>query len=277
MKINELSKMTNINNETIRMYRKMGFLSPIQYKNGYYDYSIADFSSLIYLRKLREYGMSLQDIKQYEHSNEPAELIAMLDEEEKTVEQQIIHLKQRQRFIKFEKRHILESVETGRENVDIMQSIDDKVDYYGEDVIFNALAKLKFDTFYLTSTTAVRIPKEVINGDIIDKVIPMDAGIGLYRFMIEQRKIAVPEHANIVPNGLCISQMVSLRNCTEINIQQLAPMIQYAKEIHKPFISDTTGYLARIRHDEKGMIFDFRIRACIEQNDIRDEEAREQM
>jgi DNA-binding transcriptional MerR regulator len=28
MKINELSKMTQINPETIRLYRKMGFLSP---------------------------------------------------------------------------------------------------------------------------------------------------------------------------------------------------------------------------------------------------------
>lgn len=270
MQINKLSTMTQINIETIRKYRKMGFLHPQKLNNGYYDYSIADFSSLVYLRKMREYGMPLKDIYEYEHFQEADDLIQMLDEEEQTVAQQIETLKERQRFIRFEKRHVQESVAEGMGNVQVMQSIDEKIDYYGEEVIQRALQQLDARTIYLTTTSCIRISKEILNGDSIDKTIHVEAGFGLYRFMIDRRHIEMPPDAYIVPNGICISQMISLRENQEINIQDLEPMITYAKEIQRPFISDTTAYLARIRHDHQGIIFDYRIRACIEQNDIKD-------
>lgn len=272
MKINELAKITHINPETIRMYRKDGFLDPKQLANGYYDYSAADFSRLVYLRKMRECGLSLADISAFEHSTNPEEMITMLENEEQAISRQMERLKDRQRFIRFEKRHILESVQVGKESVQIMQSVDEKLDYYGDDVIFHALTCLNSDTFYLTTTTAVKVSKEILNGEIQDRMVPIETGIGMYRFMIDRRGVPAPEHASIVPNGLCISQILSLRSCEELNIMQLAPMIAYAKQISKPFISDTTGYLARIRHDDKGPIFDFRIRACIEKNNFVDTE-----
>ncbi len=40
MKINELSRITNIHPETIRMYRQKGFLHPQKQENGYYDYTM---------------------------------------------------------------------------------------------------------------------------------------------------------------------------------------------------------------------------------------------
>ena len=46
MKINELSKLTAINTETIRMYRNLGFLHPEKLENGYYDYSMQDYATL---------------------------------------------------------------------------------------------------------------------------------------------------------------------------------------------------------------------------------------
>ena len=111
-----------------------------------------------------------------------------------------------------------------------------------------------------------------MNGDVEDRIIPIEAGIGTYRYMIQRRHLQIPPDAVAVPNGLCISQIVSLHSCEKMNILQIAPMIEYAKEIGKPFISDTTGYLARIRHDDQGTVFDFRIRACIEENEVRDPE-----
>ena len=276
MKINELSKITQINPETIRMYRKMGFLSPRHQTNGYYDYTAADFSSLIYLRKLREYGMSLEDVRIYEHSEDSDEMIGLLDREEQRINEQMERLKDMQRFLRFEKRHVIESVQIGKESVQVMQSVDEKIDFYGDEVIFEALGELDFNDFYLTSTTCLHISKEVLNGPVEDRIIPLQAGIGMYRYMADRLQISIPEKATIVPNGKCISQMLSLRNCEEVNIKQLAPMIEYAKKIQQPFCSDTTAYLARIRHDENGTIFDFRIRACIEENDIKDPETLEQ-
>lgn len=272
MKINELSKMSQINPETIRMYRKMGFLDPKQLKNEYYDYSIADFSSLVYLRKMREYGMSLEDIRSYEQSTDTCQMISMLDEEEGRIKEQMERLKERQRFLRFEKRHVIESVQIGRDSVQVMQSVDEKLDYYGEEVIKRALRQFDANSFYLTTTSAIRIPQKILNGDVEDRIIPIEAGIGTYRYMIQRRHLQIPPDAVAVPNGLCISQIVSLHSCEKMNILQIAPMIEYAKEIGKPFISDTTGYLARIRHDDQGTVFDFRIRACIEENEVRDPE-----
>lgn len=67
MKINELSKLTAINTETIRMYRNLGFLHPEKLENGYYDYSMQDYASIIHLKKLRAFDFSLQDIHESEH------------------------------------------------------------------------------------------------------------------------------------------------------------------------------------------------------------------
>jgi DNA-binding transcriptional MerR regulator len=272
MKINELAKITQVNPETIRMYRKMGFLDPRHLPNGYYDYSITDFSGLVYLRKMRSYGMSLEDIRNYENSSDPTQMIQQLEEEEKTIHKQLLQLKEMQRFLELEKRHVLESVQVGRESVQLMQSVDEKLDYYGEEDIMQALKQLDSDLFYMTTTSTIRISKEILNGEVKDQIIPIEAGIGMYRYMIRRKHMQAPEHASIVPNGVCISQIISLRSCEEMNLLQLAPMIEYAKTIHKPFLSDTTGYLARIRHDDKGTILDFRIRACIEENDIVDPE-----
>ena len=69
MKINELSKITFIHPETIRMYRNMGLLHPKKLENGYYDYSTQDFVSLVYLRKLRVYNFSIEEIQEYEASS----------------------------------------------------------------------------------------------------------------------------------------------------------------------------------------------------------------
>lgn len=277
MKVKKLAKLSNIHPETIRMYRQLGLLSPLQHANGYYDYSIADFSSLVYLRKLREYGMSLEDIRVYESSVTPEVMVNMLEEEEETLTKQIAHLKDMKRFLRLEKRHVIESAEVGKESVQVIQSLDEKVDFYGDEVIFEALGELDFKDFYLTSTTCLHISKEVLNGPVEDKIIPLQAGIGMYRFMTDRLQMRVPEKASIIPNGKCISQMVSLRSCEEVNVLQLAPMIEYAKKIKKPYCSDTTAYLARIHHDAGGTIFDFRIRACIEENDIRDPETFKQI
>ena len=59
MKINELAKMSNVNAETIRMYRNKGLLAPRQNENGYYEYSMEDLQALLHVRKLRSMNVSL--------------------------------------------------------------------------------------------------------------------------------------------------------------------------------------------------------------------------
>ena len=65
MKVNELSKRTGINLETIRYYEKQGILpEPKRQANGYRSYNEESVAQLIFIKNCRRLGFSLEDIKQ---------------------------------------------------------------------------------------------------------------------------------------------------------------------------------------------------------------------
>ena len=65
MKVNELSKRTGINLETIRYYEKQGILpEPKRQANGYRSYDEESVTQLLFIKNCRQLGFSLEDIKQ---------------------------------------------------------------------------------------------------------------------------------------------------------------------------------------------------------------------
>ena len=65
MKVNELSKRTGINLETIRYYEKQGILpEPRRQANGYRSYDEESVAQLMFIKNCRRLGFSLEDIKQ---------------------------------------------------------------------------------------------------------------------------------------------------------------------------------------------------------------------
>ena len=163
MKINELAKLTGIKLETVRMYREKGFLHPKKLENGYYDYSMEDFTNIAYLRKFREYGFSLADIYRYEHSFNNKEILDMLDFEQQAISQQMERLKESQKILKLEQRHLHESTQLIDVSAMILQSVDDKYDYYGKDAIQKFIEKWQSSSFYLTTKSCIRISKDILN------------------------------------------------------------------------------------------------------------------
>ena len=270
MYIHELAELTNTNPETIRMYRKKGLLHPSRQKNGYYDYSMADFASLIHLRKLREFTMSLNDIDHALSASNPMKLLDSFSQKEQAIKEQIAGLQEKIRFLELEKRHICETMSEGFDSVQIMQSVDTKIDFYPP---FQEAASTLLSLHYLTTTICLYIPKEILNGPIIDKEIPLQAGIGTYKYMLKD-DADIPEKAVVIPNGRCISQLISLQDLTRINILSLVPMMAYARTNKTPFLSDTTAYLAAVNYQQDKPVYTFRLRACIEKNDIRDPDTR---
>ena len=64
MKINELSKSTHTNIETIRYYEKQGVLQPPKrLANGYRHYDEESVEQLKFIKKCRTLGFSLENIK----------------------------------------------------------------------------------------------------------------------------------------------------------------------------------------------------------------------
>lgn len=65
MKVNELSKRTGINLETIRYYEKQGILpEPQRAANGYRQYDEESVAQLNFVKNCRTLGFSLDDIRE---------------------------------------------------------------------------------------------------------------------------------------------------------------------------------------------------------------------
>ena len=268
MKINELSKLTAINTETIRMYRNLGFLHPEKLENGYYDYSMQDYASIIHLKKLRAFDFSLQDIHVSEHLDSLEEYLSRFKKVEIELHKEIESIQKKIDFIHFEMEHVLSTISTYDANVSLNQSVDTKIDIYPPFKKNQLVDPTTYSNYFLYTTTPIFISKDILNGDIKDEIIETNVGIGTYLSIYQKMHVEIPDNAITIPNGLCITQIVYMKDLTHINILDIAPMINYAKKLNKKFISDTTGYLVGVTYEDKDPVYIMRIRACIETNDV---------
>lgn len=268
MKINELSKLTAINTETIRMYRNLGFLHPEKLENGYYDYSMQDYASIIHLKKLRAFDFSLQDINESEHLDSLEEYLSRFKKVEIELHKEIESIQKKIDFIHFEMEHVLSTMSTYDANVSLNQSVDTKIDIYPPFETNQLVDPTTYSNYFLYTTTPIFISKDILNGDIKDEIIETNVGIGTYLSIYQKMHVEIPDNAITIPNGLCITQIVYMKDLTHINILDIAPMINYAKKLNKKFISDTTGYLVGVTYEDKDPVYIMRIRACIETNDV---------
>lgn len=266
MKVNEISKMSGINIETIRMYRNMGFLHPKKLENGYYDYSMQDYASLSHIRKFREFDFSLDEVHQLEHEYDIPMLLDEFKSVEKRLHEEIQILQEKIKFIQFERNHVRSSQNTRDTNVTLNQSVDEKIDVYPP---YNQEVPLLPDDipgYFLYTTIPIFISKEILNGEVKDEMIETKLGIGTYRSLIDRYHLTIPKDAIIIPNGLCISQTIRTKDLLHINIKDLSPMMNYSKKLNQRFISDTTGYLVGIHYENDEPVYLMRVRACIEAN-----------
>ena len=171
MKINELSKLTSINTETIRMYRNLGFLHPKKLENGYYDYSMQDYASIIHLKKLRAFDFSLQDIHESEHLDSLEEYLSRFKEVEIELHKEIESIQKKIDFIHFEMEHVLSTMSTYDANVSLNQSVDTKIDIYPPFETNQLVDPTTYSNYFLYTTTPIFISKDILNGDVKDEII----------------------------------------------------------------------------------------------------------
>ena len=265
MHVKELADITGVNIETIRSYRKAGYLNPIQRSNGYYDYDMESLITLLWIRKLRGYTMSMDQIHQYFYSADPEELLEILSDRRKYILDEIAARELSVRFIDLETRHIKETMSNNLSGAEMMQSIDDKIDIYSLKNRSERFQQLQF-----SMTPTLRIPQKILNGPITDETIPVQIGLGTYQYILDEHDFKRPDDAVIVPNGLNITQVIILNDFRELSIRDLEPMMTYAKVNKLRFLSDTTGYLMRIEMKHNKTYFHFRIRSCVQKNAIKD-------
>lgn len=262
MKINELARLSGINPETIRSYRNKGLLHPVKLENGYYEYSAADFVSLAYIRKMRGYSFTIEDIRRMYDNRNPEFLLDVFDHEKQFLSDEIADLQNRLRFLELEQRHIQESSVIDR--IMVMQSLDEKIDLYDLDYFLTSRHASHRLGIYAMMTPTVWIAPEVLNGGVHEEYVPVRIGIGTYRYLLNDLQTEAPPGAVVIPNGVCISQMLEVSDMNQIRLSQIEPMITYAGENGYRYLSGTTGYLMNIENRGGRQICHFRIRAAVE-------------
>jgi len=70
MTIGKLAKALDLNIETIRFYHREGLVKePVKRTNGYRYYGLEHFSRIIFIKKAKELGFTLNEIKELLHLN----------------------------------------------------------------------------------------------------------------------------------------------------------------------------------------------------------------
>ncbi|MDU0073757.1 MULTISPECIES: MerR family transcriptional regulator [Bacillus] len=110
--IQQTAQLTKLSAHTLRYYEKIGLLPEIRRdQNGYREYTESDIAWIHFLLRLRETGMSIENMKTFSslrsQGNETAE--------------------KRRDMLKTHRRKIAEDIGKLQAN---LEKIDDKIDYY---------------------------------------------------------------------------------------------------------------------------------------------------
>ncbi|MGN6712518.1 MerR family transcriptional regulator [Anaerocolumna jejuensis] len=99
-KINEISKLYGIGVDSLRYYEKLGILKPKRDTNGYRLYSLKDIYKLNIIADLRRLDFSMKQIREYLEHQSIDNTLALLQEEEEYITEQVKQLKLRKQIIR---------------------------------------------------------------------------------------------------------------------------------------------------------------------------------
>ena len=296
MNIKELSKLTGVNTETIRMYRNSGLLFPEQNpQNGYYDYSPNDFQTLLFIRKLRESNVSLKKIRDTFYEKEMDSALDGYRKELEELDEMIETLRRRRHSLKITLDHLME-YQPNEKNVTVIDARDDKIDCCYEDgindpVFINWIRNAEFFTQSLCipgdvltrcadrwasedeSTGQMDIPGHAEflgkmersgNVEFSGQVeIPVKKGLGTYSDILSEQGLTKPEKCTTCPAGKYAAVKVELETGKNLSYSQLAPLFAYIREHHYQITGENTAFLYRIDYSGERPVYIYRLRVRI--------------
>ena len=265
MKINELSKMSRVNTETIRMYRNKGLLLPRQGENGYYEYSAEDLQALLHIRKLRSMNVSLRAISySYTHSDID-DLLSGIHREYELLEDKLEELKRQEFMLKVTMEHF----ESYRENGDGVMAVeipDDRYDLFLEENGGDRKLQPWLENMELF-TLGLNLPAEALCGENLPETIPFRLTIGTYAPILARRRLEVPKEAVFVPKGTYLATKIEIGEERILHREQLEPLIRYARENGYRILGDTTAFLFRVKQEKNSLRIRYRLRVRVEKNE----------
>lgn len=261
MKINELSKLTGVNPETIRMYRKAGLLTPRQLSNNYYDYSYDDMRDLLHIRKLRGAGLNLENIIYMNTHDSQKEIYDALCVEYEELTKKINELKRQQFMLKLTMDHF-KVYRDNPDNIVELEVNDDSYSIFPNGNMNNEFVSWCSQIGFMTQS--IRIPAESLLSSPLPDELPIQVGIGSYKAVLEQNKVPIPSCAVLIPKGKYLTLWVTPESGTHISSKQILPLIRYADRHNYRLTGDTTAFLYRVDKTGAEPKFIYRFRARYE-------------
>lgn len=259
MKIHQLSKLSHVNTETIRMYRKKGMLIPEQnQKNGYYEYSMADFFHLLYIRKLRGSNLPLHRIAYTYTHTDLTDIISRFESEMKEIDEQIEELEKQKFLLQVTLEHLIEHKKSFN-GAAVIESPDDKYDRYFTENLDDPELSVWIRNIELFTQT-IGISKEILTLDELPERIPICPGLGTYRNIFLKSHMALPEHAAVFPKGTYVAANIELEHFDFIHRDQLTPVLDYIRTHNYRIDSGTTAFLFRVDCSGRRLKFLYRLR-----------------
>lgn len=263
MKINELSKLTGVKGETIRMYRQRGLLVPEKLPNGYYDYTLNDLVQLLYIRKLRGSGLGLDAIAYTYTNNNSQEIFETLNREKQELEEQIRQLNFRRALLEL----TLGEYQRCNDNNKIVSEY--QIDLPGYSICFD---HLRDDPQVVNCLHNVELfvqniimDLDGLNAETLPEYIPFSLGLATYAYILENSHIPVPESARPLPPGTYLTLWLEPEiGRQEIHCDQLRPLLQYAETHGYRFTKDCGGFIYRVNCKDGGCTFRYRFRVRVE-------------
>lgn len=284
MKIHELSKISQVNPETIRMYRTRGFLRPgVNPSNGYYEYTVEDMVNLLFIRRQRMLGIPLQDIaRTYSFEN----LKELMDDYENAIGQidlEIETLLEKRKALVLTQEHLsscisfssdvpgeaekdLDGTDTEMKKTDVkeIQVKDGRYDYYMLDQEHFGEVQTWMQNME-QFVVCLKIQPELLLSEETNAHIPLKIGIGTYQNLFEKYNLPIPKGAVYCPPGRFLTTMIELDQLDHIPADCIRPLKEYAKKHRLCITGESTAFLIRVNHTKEKESFVFRLRIRVEE------------
>lgn len=225
-KIGEVSKLYGIGVDSLRYYEKIGILHPERAESGYRHYSIQDIWKLNIIRDLRRLGFGMEQIRWYLEHHTVDSTLAMLEKEQRAIEEKIKDLKKLQENVT-QRMNIIRSAVQSPLNVFSMKDYPPRQYYsipegYSEEYEMDVLIKrlLNMDREHLY----------VIGNNQIGTVISMEEACNNEKIRYQSVFVIDENGEKTLPGGRYLS--VSYRGSYKKSREWVQKILSYAKEQH---------------------------------------------
>ena len=109
----EFAKILGVKKHTLFHYDEIGLFSPAvkDEENNYRYYFVWQMDTFEVIRALQKLGMPLSEIREYMETRSPEHFLALVDQKDAEIDQEIERLKNMKRFMEWERTTIKEALE----------------------------------------------------------------------------------------------------------------------------------------------------------------------